>query len=93
VPISEIGSFSYAIGWFAACLAYCRGAAGALSRRQRALGYAGAGVSLVLIAVKVIPGIPGSFSRQEYACLLGWVFLGWILWNSRARQTGATPRP
>jgi amino acid transporter len=84
VPISEVGTFAYAVGWLAACLAYCRGAAGPLSRGQRAVGYAGAAVCVGVLGMKLVPAVPGSFGRWEYLCLAGWAALGWAL----ARRSG-----
>jgi amino acid transporter len=81
VPISEVGTFAYAVGWLGACLAYCRGAAGPLSRSQRAVGYTGAAVCVGLLAMKLLPFVPGSFGLWEYLCLAGWVGLGWALWR------------
>jgi basic amino acid/polyamine antiporter, APA family len=84
VPISEVGSLAAAIGWLATCLAFCSGAGGvATSRRLRMVGYSGAAVAAMLIAIKVVPSIPGSFGRYEYLALGVWVALGLVLWNRR----------
>lgn len=83
VPISEVGSLTSAVGWFATCLAFLRGAGGAPSYRGRMIGYAGIVVAAMLILMKVLPAIPGSFRRYEYVVLAGWIALGVLLWRRR----------
>ena len=84
VPISEVGSLAAAIGWLATCLAFCSGAGNvATSRRLRIIGYCGVAVAIMLIIIKVVPGIPGSFGRYEYLSLGAWAALGVVLWTRR----------
>jgi amino acid transporter len=89
VPISEVGALASAIGWLATCLSFCFGAGGALTRRVRAIGIGGAIVAALLIVMKVLPSIPGSFGSYEYAALLGWITLGYVLWRRRRRDSVA----
>jgi amino acid transporter len=91
VPISEVGSFAYAIGWFAACVAYCGGAGGKARLGQWLLGLSGVIVTLLLIAMKLIPFVPGSFTEVEYAVLASWVVLGLVLWCFRPGRRPLTP--
>jgi len=84
VPISEVGSLAAAIGWLATCLAFLRGAGKvADSLHLRLVGYGGATVALMLIVMKVVPSIPGSFGRYEYLALGAWITIGFLLWKRR----------
>ncbi|MEK6320180.1 MAG: APC family permease [Acidobacteriota bacterium] len=84
VPISEVGSLAAAVGWLATCLAFCNGAGGVAStRRLRIVGYSGAAIASMLIMMKVVPTIPGSFGRYEYSALGAWATLGFVLWKRR----------
>jgi amino acid transporter len=82
-PITEVGSFAYAIGWLAACLAYCRGAGGVGKGTRRLVGYAGALIAFLLAAMKLIPFLPVSLQPWEYATLVIWVALGLLFWCLR----------
>ena len=84
VPISEVGSLACAVGWLASCAAYCRGAGGAATApRLMLVGIAGAVVAILLIAIKLIPSMPGSFRLYEYIALGVWVLIGSLLWLRR----------
>ena len=85
VPISEVGSLASGVGWLATCLAFCYGAAGSLTRRGRAIGVGGAIVASLLILIKVLPWVSGSFGRYEYIALGVWVVMGAALWLMRRR--------
>lgn len=92
VPISEVGSLAAAVGWLATCLAFSKGAGGvATTARLRMTGYAGATVAALLILMKVVPIVPGSFGRYEYLALAAWIGLGLVMWmrrnSKRAEQT------
>jgi APA family basic amino acid/polyamine antiporter len=81
VPISEVGSAASAIGWLAACAAYYRMGP---TPRERFIALAGVTVGLLMILMKMAPGIPGHFSRYEWLALGIWSLLGLSL--SRRRQ-------
>jgi amino acid transporter len=83
VPISEVGSLASAIGWLATCLAFCAGAGGVANPRTRLIGICGVIVAALLIAMKFVPAVPGSFRLYEYLALSGWVVAGWVLWRQR----------
>ena len=84
VPISEVGSLAAAVGWLATCLAFLSGAGKAAdSRRLRLIGCIGAAVAFLLILMKVVPAIPGSFGRYEYVALGAWISAGFLLWKRR----------
>ena len=76
IPIIEVGSMASACGWLAACASYFF-----LNRNrlQRAIASVGAIVGLSLIAIKVLPFVPGHFSRHEWLSLAAWVLLGAVL--------------
>jgi len=37
----------------------------------------------MLIVMKVVPSIPGSFGRYEYVALGAWIIIGFLLWKRR----------
>jgi hypothetical protein len=73
VPISEVGSVASAIGWLAACAAYYRMGP---RPRERLVAAVGATVGLLMILMKIVPGIPGHFSVYEWLALGIWTLLG-----------------
>jgi hypothetical protein len=88
-PITEVGSFAALAGWLATCLAFCWGAGGVWTFRERLAGICGAVVTAVFLVLKVVPGVPGSFRLYEHLILAGWLFLGLILWLGRPSSSGA----
>ena len=82
VPVTEVGALASGIGWLAACLAL-------IARRGASwTPILGALVSGAIIVMKVIPSVPGSFTRPEWIALAGWCALGAVLWVRRG-TTGA----
>ena len=73
VPITEVGSMASALGWLAACLAcfYLQPAPG-----SRALAVAGMSVAVLLVLMKIMPFVPGHFSRYEWLALIVWAAIG-----------------
>jgi len=73
VPITEVGSMASALGWLAACLAcfYLQPAPG-----TRALAIAGMSVAVLLVLMKILPFVPGHFSRYEWLALIVWAAVG-----------------
>ena len=86
VPISEVGSLTSAVGWLATCLAFCYGAGKAATPRSRVVGICGAAIAAMLIVMKLIPAIPGSFRKYEYVALGVWTALGFALWKRRETE-------
>lgn len=81
VPVSEVGSLAAGVGWLSACVSYLRrGTPGAAGRAAAAVG---AAVSLAIVAMKVVPGIPGSFTYAEWIALAAWSGLGLAFWLAR----------
>jgi amino acid transporter len=83
VPITEVGSLAAGAGWLATCVAYLRRG----ERDRRTMAAVGAGVAFLLIAMKVLPFVPGSFSGDEWLTLALWTGLGFALWTSRRRRS------
>jgi amino acid transporter len=81
VPITEVGSLAITVGWLATCLAFCWGAGGSITWRAWLIGVCGAMVATVLLVMKLIPAVPGSFSLLEFVALAVWVVLGFVLWS------------
>ncbi len=76
VPISEVGSVACAIGWTAACIAYFCMKPGSGARGIAALG---AVIGALLVAMKILPFVPGHFDHSEWIALALWCLLGAIL--------------
>lgn len=84
IPITEVGSLAAGLGWCAACVALI------VRRRRRGestwYGVAGVVVSVTIILMKVLPGVPGSFTAAEWAATAGWIVLGFVLWLVSRRR-------
>lgn len=76
VPVTEVGSVAAAVGILATCAAYFRIVT---DTRERCVAVVGSGVGLMMILLKVLPGIPGHFNRYEWLALGVWVALGAVL--------------
>jgi amino acid transporter len=78
IPITEVGSFTCAIGWLSTCLAFCGGAGGKVRPLDLIIGLGGtvvAGAFLVIVAY--------GFGHYEWYALAAWAALGAGLWLSR----------
>jgi len=73
VPVSEVGSVASAIGWLAACAAYYRMRP---APREQFIAAVGLTVGLLMILMKIVPGIPGHFTGYEWLALGIWILLG-----------------
>jgi basic amino acid/polyamine antiporter, APA family len=73
VPVTEVGSVAAAAGWLAACAAFYRIAQ---SAKERVAAVFGVIIGLSMILMKIVPAIPGSFTRYEWLALAIWVVLG-----------------
>ncbi|MGH9508383.1 MAG: hypothetical protein ACRD2M_00470 [Terriglobales bacterium] len=82
VPITEVGSLASAVGWLAACSAFLVMEKDA---RRRMIAGVGIVVSLALIAMKLLPFVPGHFKKFEFVALGVWVLLGLLLRRSGAQ--------
>jgi amino acid transporter len=85
VPVTEVGSMASALGWMAACVSFWLVEKRLSTRVVTGLGIM---VSLLLFLMKVLPIIPGHFSRAEWITLGMWLALGAIL---HRRPRSASP--
>jgi basic amino acid/polyamine antiporter, APA family len=76
VPVSEVGSMASAFGWLAACASFFL-----VERnlRLRMIAAVGTCVSLLLVLMKWLPGVPGHFTHAEWLALAIWLALGFLL--------------
>jgi len=81
VPITEVGSLASLLGWMASCAAYLRMRPPSLGRAVAATGTV---VTSLLLLMKVLPQVPGHFTRDEWIALAAWVGLGLLLWRRPA---------
>jgi basic amino acid/polyamine antiporter, APA family len=73
VPILEVGAVSSALGWMAGCVSfYCMKP----DWRGRAAAIFGILVTLSMCFAKVLPMVPGHFTRYEWAALAIWTVIG-----------------
>jgi amino acid transporter len=89
VPITDVGSLAVAVGWLSACVAALVRLRRAGAPGGRVAPLAGALVSLGIIAMKLVPGVPGSFGRVEWIALAAWLALGAAFWLGRRRAAAA----
>jgi amino acid transporter len=87
VPILEVGAVASAMGWMAGCTAYWCMKPKLIGRTAAAFGLL---VTGLMIMVKVLPMIPGHFTRYEWIALAGWSSLG-ILIRVRRDSTNRGP--
>jgi len=76
VPILEVGAVASAIGWMAACASYC---CMKPSARGLAAAIFGLLVTSLMIFVKIVPIIPGHFTRYEWIALAIWAGIGLLI--------------
>jgi basic amino acid/polyamine antiporter, APA family len=88
VPITEVGSLAVGVGWLSACAAYIASAGRA---NGTAAAWAGATVSALIVAIKVLPFVPGSFTRIEWTSFLAWCGIGALFWYTRRPQRAQSP--
>jgi hypothetical protein len=83
-PVTEVGSLAVGVGWLSACAAY-------LARRRdtavesSAMAWIGCAVSAAIILMKIVPGVPGSFTRAEWIAFGAWSAFGLAFWMARPR--------
>jgi len=83
VPVTDVGSLASAIGWFAACAAYLRMQP---PIRERAIAAFGTLVALAMVLMKILPFVPGNFSRWEWLALALWLLIGILIGRPRGPQ-------
>jgi basic amino acid/polyamine antiporter, APA family len=90
IPITEVGSMASAVGWFATCAAFL---AMLQSGTRRVIATAGAMVAFALIAMKLLPAVPGHFSVAEYFALAAWILAGLMCRHRAGRRDGPKHAP
>ena len=80
VPILEVGAVASAIGWMAACASYYRMKPDLAGRLAAVFGVV---VTSAMVLVKIIPLVPGHFTRYEWIAVAAWAALGELV---RVRQ-------
>jgi APA family basic amino acid/polyamine antiporter len=83
IPILEVGAVASAVAWMAACASYYR-MKPPLSGRLAALF--GLLVTSLMVLVKVVPIVPGHFTRHEWIALAIWAVLGLMIRVPGERQ-------
>lgn len=83
VPILEVGAATSAVAWFAGCAAYLK-MKPVLAGRAAALF--GLLVTSLMMLVKIIPVVPGHFSRYEWMALAIWTAMGLLLRYFRSEE-------
>jgi len=81
VPVTEVGSVACAIGWAAACaaclvLASTKPDVVALSAAEKGIAALGLVVAIAMTLMKVVPAVPGAFTKSEWLALAGWLAIG-----------------
>jgi amino acid transporter len=84
VPVTEVGSMASAYGWLAACVSFFLVERNSKSRTIAALG---AFVALALLLLKLLPVVPGHFSKWEWLALAIWIVLGLALWRGAPKSS------
>ncbi|HKC47487.1 MAG TPA: APC family permease [Gemmatimonadales bacterium] len=79
IPITEVGALAAGLGWCAASVAL-------IVRRRRTgrqswAAIAGVLVSVVIVLMKVIPSVPGSFTLPEWIAFGTWCGVGLVVWT------------
>jgi amino acid transporter len=91
VPIIDVGALAVGLGWLATSLAALKRLPPS-DRRGRALALLSTAVSLAVIALKALPGIPGGFTHTEWLAFAIWMLLGALLWTGwRGRKLEPAP--
>lgn len=84
VPILEVGAVCCAIGWMSACVSsYCMKPGWPV----RAAAAFGVLVTTLMVLAKVVPLVPGHFTRYEWIALAIWAAIGFAIrfpsWQNR----------
>jgi len=84
VPVTEVGSVACAAGWAAACaaclaLARSKPDMVALSGAEKGIAGLGLTVAIAMGLMKVVPVVPGAFTRYEWLALAVWIAVGAML--------------
>ena len=92
VPISEVGSLAVGVGWLSSCVAYLALGRDGSRSTGMAMAAAGAIVAGAIVLMKIVPGVPGSFTRWEWLAFAAWSAAGLAFWLTR-RPAPGPPEP
>jgi basic amino acid/polyamine antiporter, APA family len=73
VPILEVGAVASAIGWMSGCVSYYCMKPRLAGRTAATFGLL---VTALMVLVKVVPVVPGHFTRHEWIALAIWAVIG-----------------
>jgi len=85
VPVTEVGSGASALGWLATCVSFFLVET---RTKLRIVAVAGALASLALVLIKILPRVPGHFSKWEWAALAIWLAVGFLFRGFGRRSKG-----
>ena len=86
VPVTEVGSLAVGVGWLSACAAYiARRRRDAYLNESATMAWLGAAIAVAIVLMKVVPGVPGSFTRAEWIAFAAWSGFGLLFWLTRRR--------
>jgi amino acid transporter len=83
VPILELGAGASAVCWLAGCAAYWHLRPPLIGRLAALFGML---VTIGMIVVKLVPLVPGHFTRYEWIALAAWLALGMLIRASGKKQ-------
>jgi basic amino acid/polyamine antiporter, APA family len=86
VPVLEVGAVGSAIGWMSACASYFCMKPSFLGRSAAIFGLL---LTAAMILAKVVPTVPGHFTRPEWIALGIYGLLGYALWSRRHDERAA----
>jgi amino acid transporter len=84
IPILEVGAIAAAVAWMAACASYYRMNPAPLGRMAALIGLL---VTALMILAKVVPFVPGHFTRYEWLALAVWTALGILAARTGSRAS------
>jgi hypothetical protein len=73
VPILEVGALASAIGWMSGCVSYYCMKPRLVGRIAAIFGLL---VTVLMVFVKIVPFVPGHFTRYEWTALAIWAVIG-----------------
>jgi amino acid transporter len=88
IPILEVGAIAAAVAWMAACGSYYRMKPALAGRAAAIIGLL---VTSLMILAKVVPFVPGHFTRYEWIALGVWCGLGVLVAGSKSRGKISAP--
>jgi basic amino acid/polyamine antiporter, APA family len=88
VPILEVGAVAAAIGWMAACASYfCMKP----SLAGRAAAVFGILMTALMVLVKIVPIVPGHFTKYEWMAVSIWAVIGAAMRMSASHHDKMSP--